>query len=598
MLSGTLPAIDFPVIQTTVTKIQLRDYQQQAVDAAVSHFRQSSESAVLVLPTGAGKSLVIAELARVARGRVLVLTHVKELVAQNAEKVGLLTEQAGIYSAGLGQKATDDKTLVASIQSAARAPEKFDKPFSLVVIDECHRVSNETASQYQQLLSHLKSINPGIKVLGLTATPYRLGTGWIFRTHYHGKVGNTEKPVFDKCIFELPLRPLIRRGYLTEPRLYDGLAAQYDFDLLSRDASGHITEAQIDSLLSQSGRATKSIVKQIRRLAETRQGVIIFAATVRHAKEIMGLLDEESCALITADTPGDERDSLIAGFKAQQIKFLVNVAVLTTGFDAPHVDFIAILRPTESVSLYQQMVGRGLRLAEGKTECLVIDYAANGFDLYYPEVGHPKPNSKSVPVQVHCPVCDFANIFWGLTDEDGDIIEHFGRRCQGLDDHNQQCSFRFRARLCPDCGAENDIAARVCQSCSSTLVDPDTRLKQVLKQQHHHLFRCQDMLLTVDKGMLKVSYLDIEGNDYVQRFRMDTQAQIRALYALFIHTHSKTPGLKLPKINKAEDILAIADHFRHPDLILLKKGKKGWDMVQQFFDYQGRYQTDNREYVS
>lgn len=580
-----------------MTKIKLRDYQQQAVDAAIQHFRSSQESGVLVLPTGAGKSLVIAELARLARGRVLVLTHVKELVAQNAEKVGLLTAEAGIYSAGLGQKSTEDKTLVASIQSAARAPEKFTTPFSLVVIDECHRVSNEADSQYQQLLTHLKSINPNLKILGLTATPYRLGIGWIFRSHYHGKVGNTEKPVFDKCIFELPMRPLIRQGYLTEPNLYDGLAAQYDFDLLTRDASGQISEAQINNLLSQSGRATKSIVRQIRQLAEQRQGVIVFAATVRHATEIVELLAEESCALITADTPNEERDRLIRQFKAREIKFLVNVAVLTTGFDAPHVDFIAILRPTESVSLYQQMVGRGLRLAENKTECLVIDYAANGFDLYYPEVGQPKPNSKSVPVQVHCPVCDFANIFWGLTDEDGDIIEHFGRRCQGLDEHNQQCSFRFRSRLCPDCGAENDIAARICQSCQSTLVDPDTRLKQVLKQQHHHLFRCQDMLLSEDKGMLKITYLDIEGNDYIQRFRMDTQAQIRALYALFIHSHSKTPGIKLPKISKPEDVISLSERFKHPDLILLRKSKKGWDMVQQFFDYQGRYQTDNREYV-
>ncbi|MCF1439573.1 MAG: ATP-dependent helicase, partial [Shewanella sp.] len=315
------------------------------------------------------------------------------------------------------------------------------------------------------------------------------------------------------------------------------------------------------------------------------------------AREVMSLLDGESVALITAETPNDERDRLLKAFKRRDIKFLVNVAVLTTGFDAPHVDFIAILRPTESVSLYQQMVGRGLRLAENKTECLVIDYAANGFDLYYPEIGQAKPSSKSVPVQVHCPQCNFANIFWGLTDEDGDIIEHFGRRCQGLTSDNEQCSYRFRARICPDCGAENDIAARICQRCDSTLVDPDTRLKQVLNKQYHHLFRCQDMLLSADNGILKVTYLDIEGNQQVQEFRMETQAQIRALYALFIHTHSRTPGLQLPKIKRPEDIVAMADRFHHPDLMLLKKNKKGWDIIQQYFDYQGRYQTDNREYA-
>ncbi len=107
----------------------------------------------------------------------------------------------------------------------------------------------------------------------------------------------------------------------------------------------------------------------------------------------------------------------------------MNVAVLTTGFDAPHVDLIAILRPTESVSLYQQIVGRGLRLAPGKTDCLILDYAGNPHDLYAPEVGTPKGKSDNVPVQVFCPACGFANTFWGKTTADGTLIEHFGRRC-------------------------------------------------------------------------------------------------------------------------------------------------------------------------
>lgn len=127
---------------------------------------------------------------------------------------------------------------------------------------------------------------------------------------------------------------------------------------------------------------------------------MIFAATVEHAKEILGLLPADDAALITGDTPGAERDVLIEEFKAQRFRYLVNVSVLTTGFDAPHVDLIAILRPTESVSLYQQIVGRGLRLAPGKIDCLILDYAGNPHDLYAPEVGAPKGKSDNVPVQV------------------------------------------------------------------------------------------------------------------------------------------------------------------------------------------------------
>lgn len=585
------------------THISLRDYQQYSVDAAVAHFKVSQDSAVIVLPTGAGKSIVIGELARIARGNVLILTHVKELVAQNAQKVGLLTAKANIYSAGLKQKKAQGKTVVASIQSAARALEQFSSPFSLVIIDECHRVSTDKTSQYQLLLRHLKQQNPKLKCLGLTATPYRLGLGYVYRHHYHGKVGNTDKPVFEKCIFELPLRPLIKQGYLTKPLIFDGLSAQYDFNELSPSDSGEYPQAEVDALLEHQGRATKAIIKQVKQLAELRRGVLIFAATVRHAQEIMTYLDA-SAALITAKTPHIERDDIIERFKAQQLKFIVNVAVLTTGFDAPHVDLIAVLRPTASVSLFQQMIGRGLRLAPDKADCLVIDYAANGYDLYYPEVGQVKPNSRAVPVQVHCPVCEFANTFWGLVDSDGDIVEHYGRRCQGLIGPESQspkvitavqCDFRFRSKACPDCGAENDIAARICHQCNSTLIDPDKRLKQVLNAQHHHLFKCQDMLLKQDDSKLVVQYIDIEGNDFKQQFHFETPGQRRAFFAVFVISHTRTPGMSHPKYHKVEDVLKDVNRFRKPDMLLLKKNKRFWQLQDTFFDYQGRYQLASSE---
>lgn len=572
--------------------IKLRDYQQQAVQAAITHFKNRHESAVIVLPTGAGKSLVLAELARQARGRVLILTHVKELVAQNAGKVSALTTPATVFAAGLRQKDASGKTVIASIQSASANQEQFNQHFSLVVIDECHRVSQAPGSQYQQLLQHIKSLNPAVKVLGLTATPYRLGSGWIYRQHYHGKVGNTLDPVFEHCIFELPLRPLIKQGYLTPPRLLDGLTAQYDFSSLPAPTSADYPAAAVDSLLGKMGRATELIVQQLRALAKERRGVIIFAATVKHAEEIMRLLNGEPAALLTAETADAERDKLVVAFKQQQLKFLVNVAVLTTGFDAPHLDLIAILRPTASVSLFQQMVGRGLRLFPGKTECLIIDYAANGYDIFFPEVGAPKSHSKAKPVQVPCPSCGFANIFWGLTDQDGDIIEHYGRRCQGLNHESaEQCDYRFRSRCCPACGAENDIAARSCGQCQSVLVDPDKRLREVLSQQHHHLFRCQSMSLSDEQGVLKVSYYDLDGNPFHRWFKLETAAQQRALYAAFIKPHSKAPGLPLPRFSNAAELVSLVQYFRAPQLLLLKKQKQRWLFIEAFFDYQGRYQT-------
>ena len=345
----------------------LRPYQQDAVEAVIRHFRRSQEPAVVVLPTGAGKSLVIAELARKARGRVLVLAHVKELVAQNHAKYQALGMpeglQADLFSAGLGEKNSQRRVVFGSIQSVARNLAQFVDPHSLVIIDECHRIGEADEGQYQQLIAHLRQRNPQVKILGLTATPYRLGLGYIYNYHYRGMVRSQEPRFFRDCIFELPLRQMIREGFLTPPRLIDAPAVHYDFsNLLPRD-NGLFSEQDIERELRRQARVTPQVVRQLIDYARDRQGVMIFAATVEHAREVTGLLPEGAAALITGETPLGERDRLIDAFKARQLKFLVNVAVLTTGFDAPHVDLIAVLRPTESVSLYQQIVGRGLRLA-------------------------------------------------------------------------------------------------------------------------------------------------------------------------------------------------------------------------------------------
>lgn len=381
----------------------LRPYQQEAVDATLAHFRQHKEPAAIVLPTGAGKSLVIAELARLARGRVLVLAHVKELVAQNHAKYLALGLEADIFAAGLQRKESHGKVVFGSVQSVARNLDKFQSEFSLLIVDECHRISDDDDSQYQQILTHLKSVNPQIRLLGLTATPFRLGKGWIYRFHYHGMVRGNEKALFRDCIYELPLRYMIKHGYLTPPERLDMPVVQYDFSRLQVQSNGLFSEADLNRELKKQDRITPHIISQIMEFAAERKGVMIFAATVEHAREITGLLPASEARLITGETPGSERDRLIEDFKAQQFRYLVNVSVLTTGFDAPHVDLIAILRPTESVSLYQQIVGRGLRLAPGKTDCLILDYAGNPHDLYAPEVARRREKVTTFPCRYFVP---------------------------------------------------------------------------------------------------------------------------------------------------------------------------------------------------
>ncbi|MGL6117987.1 DEAD/DEAH box helicase [Plesiomonas sp.] len=589
----------------------LRPYQQEAVDAAIHYFRQHTSAAVIVLPTGAGKSLVIAELARKARGRVLVLAHVKELVEQNHAKYCAYGLDADIFSAGLQQKQSQGKVVFGSVQSVARNLTAFEEAFSLLIIDECHRISDSEDSQYQQVIRHLQQHQPNVRILGLTATPYRLGKGWIYRYHYHGmtRADVEQNPMFRDCIYELPLRYMIKHRYLTPPNRLDMPVVQYDFSQLQANQMGLFSERDINLTLQQQQRITPHIVSQIIEYAQARQGVMIFAATVEHAKEVYGLLPDGQAALITGETPASERQRLITAFKQKTLRYLVNVSVLTTGFDAPHIDLIAILRPTESVSLYQQIVGRGLRLAEGKTDCLILDYAGNPHDLFTPEVGSHKPATDSQPVQVFCPACGFANQFWGKTDTQGTVIEHFGRRCQGWFEHEadegvsngknrerEQCDYRFRFKVCPHCGAENDIAARRCHQCDQVLVDPDDMLKAALNLKDAKVLRCCGMLLQEGRdgkgAWLSITYFDEDGGEdsaeVKERFYLETAAQKQVFRLKFLRVHQRAPGVPFVW-DSAASIIAQQSCLRAPDFVVARLQGKYLTIREKVFDYQGRF---------
>ncbi|MGR4018089.1 DEAD/DEAH box helicase [Vibrio harveyi] len=576
----------------------LRPYQADSVKAVIHYFRKHTTPAVIVLPTGAGKSLVIAELARLAKGRVLVLAHVKELVEQNHAKYEGYGLKGSIFSAGLGRKETDQQVVFASVQSVVRNLDSFKNQFSLLVIDECHRVPDEKTSSYQKVITHLRELNPGIKVLGLTATPYRLGMGWIYQYHTRGQVRTEESRFFRDCIFELPIRYLLDENFLTPARMMDAPVLSYDFSQLKPANTGRYKEAEMDMVIDKAKRATPQIVEQIIQYAKERKGVMVFAATVRHAQEIHGLLPEGETAIVIGDTPTPERDAIIQSFKNREIKYLVNVSVLTTGFDAPHVDLIAILRPTESVSLYQQIVGRGLRLSEGKSECLVLDYAGNSYDLYQPEVGDPKPDSTSEIITIPCPACGFNNNFWGKLDSNGFLLEHFGRRCQGYfeDDETgerEHCGYRFRAKYCGECGADNDIAARICHECDATLVDTDKKLKEALNLKDALIFECTEMDLSVfkssdGKSQLKVTYsgetYQGEGNALVHEFwSLNTKKQKQIFKDQFVRPHLADKHRPFEEASPTR-VVANQHRFRLPQFVIARKSGRFWKLRDKIFD--------------
>jgi DNA repair protein RadD len=572
---------------------KLRDYQQTAVDNVVKYFKKKRAPAVVVLPTGAGKSLVIAELARIAKGRVLVLAHVKELVEQNYEKYVSYGLSAGIFSASLGKKERDQKAIFGNVQSIARAPDEFFEDFSLLIIDECHRVADDGATQYQEVIRKLQARNPGLCVLGLTATPYRLGLGWIYEFSQTGEIKTDQPRFFKQCVYELPLSYMIKNRYLTVPVKVDIPVTSYDFSELTESGRMY-TVAEVEEILKSQKRLTPLIIKNIIDITERfhRQGVMIFSSSVRHAEEIMSYLPEGEARLVLGDTEMTARDQTVQDFKKKKFKYLVNVSVLTTGFDAPHVDVIAILRPTESNSLYQQIVGRGLRLSDEKKDCYILDYTGMGHDIYAPEISDKRPSKDTVQVNVPCPQCGFDNIFWGYADDDGEVIEHFGRKCRGATQDPQTyeitpCGFRFRLKLCHSCGAENDITAKVCEKCDATLIDADAKLKQAKLSKNSHVLTPER--ITFDERLDRNSnpYLEIRYYDYDAQYVSEAHffsnpSSIKKFNINFLRSHLKRPERAF-EIKTPQDVIQAQHLFRLPAFVIARKQDKFWKITEKVF---------------
>ena len=391
--------------------------------------------------------------------------------------------------------------------------------------------------------------------------------------------------------FELSIRVLLQRQYLTPPTRLDCAVLSYDFSGLTPANNGHFREQDLNRVINHYKRVTPQIIAQVQQYAQTRQGVMIFAATSSHAREILALLPADDSALILSATPAPERATVLAQFKQQQLKYLVNVAVLTTGFDAPHVDLIAILRPTESLSLYQQIVGRGLRLAPNKTDCLVLDYAGNLYDLYSNDPGPPPPDNQSVQVTVPCPLCQYPNQFWGKQNPDGLVLEHYGRQCQGMRLEQQQpipCGFRFKARFCPECGTEHDIAARQCRSCGFVFVDPDKKLQDALKLKDALILYVDRLEATIEldqhgKSRLRLRYLDAQEQQLQEFFSLHSRSQIQRLCKIVLAPLVVDRHLPF-QANTVLQLEAMLHRLQPPAVVIAQKDGRFWKIRDKLFE--------------
>jgi len=490
----------------------LRPYQQKAHDAIINWVRKTNAPCLIEAATGAGKSHIIASLAQtiheMSNGKhVLCLAPSAELVVQNSEKYGATGNEYSLFSASVGEKSLRHPVVFGTPLTVKNKITRFGEQFAMVIIDECHG----TTPTIKSIIEAMRDKNPRLRVVGMTATPYRMNEGFIFSQWADGKPvaehERLEETFFEASVDRITARELIEQGYLTQPIVGGIHAEAYHTIGMELNSRGQFDQADIDQAFHGQGRKTAAIIADIVAQAQDRHGVMIFAATVRHAHECLDSLPAGLSAIVTGETPKQERKDIIERFKAREIKYLVNVSVLTTGFDAPHVDVVAMLRATESVGLLQQIIGRGLRLSDGKDDCLVLDYAENlerhcpDGDIFTPTIRAKSKADDVKFVTCHCPLCNAENTFKARPNDgyqidaigyfcdldgiciettDGPLPAHYGRRCQNRFVSGGEiigCEYRWTFKECPHCEAENDIAARYCHECKGELVDPNEKLR-------------------------------------------------------------------------------------------------------------------------
>lgn len=348
--------------------MELRDYQKQALECSSSALIKDKINPLIVAATGTGKSLMIASLidrmtSMWPKLRVICLASSMELISQNYDKFQLISNKkyrSGIVCSKLNRRDTDKDIIFGSIKSVLNRIYEIGTRH-LIIIDEAHLIPFKKNSEYRKAISFFKSKFDRVKFVGYTATPYREKEGYI--------IGH-ENSIFDDIVFEYNIGDAIKNGYLCP---VTNFSSKDSLDMLNvKIVNNDYCLSQSDRMIS---KALNIITPELISLIKSRTSTIIFVPQKNSCNLLSKILTENSISnhTITSDT-GYERSLYIDRFKKGQTKVLININCLTTGFDAPNVDLIIILRPTKSKVNYVQMVGRGTRLFPNKKNCLIGDF--------------------------------------------------------------------------------------------------------------------------------------------------------------------------------------------------------------------------------
>jgi DNA repair protein RadD len=391
--------------------MEYRQYQEDAISTVMTAMDKKT-AVLLQAPTGSGKAIIFCEIIKryleeYPSLKIGIVSHRHKLVTQAMEKLMKVwpsgVNLAGYACASVGKVEVDKRIVIGSIQTLARRV--LEEPFDLLIIDEAHRVNFCSDSQYRKLVEKNQELNPGLRILGMTATPYRLNHGFIYGTKCRsGKVN-----LFTQLDYTIGMNELIEQGYLSQWRAKQPVDIKADLKKI-KISNGEYDDNQLTELLIRN-RHMKSVVEAYQSYGEERKHCLVFAVTIKHAEALNAFFSEfgYSSGVVHSKMKKDAKESVLKAFEDGEINFLVNVGILTEGWDCPPVDLIILCRPTKSPALFVQMIGRGTRVFPGKKNLLILDMV-NNFrehgDPANPVVKYKKSDKTGEALIKVCPNCE------------------------------------------------------------------------------------------------------------------------------------------------------------------------------------------------
>ncbi len=565
---------------------ELRPYQQQSVFETWEALRENDDPVLLMASVGAGKSLMLASILLTIQQQgkhALCIVNNAELVRNNCQTFVDQGGKASIYCAALEQKNIDNNIIFGTPLSILNGITKNEPiaqiKFNIIIVDEAHNINHlNDRNSFLRIFRHFKQQYSGMRLLGATGTNFRFAGSSI--------VG--EGRIFKRQVGNITTSWLIENNYLIKPTFNIDEKYIIDFSKVKLKKTGQFDHKELTNVVENNSRLTKLICIQLIHIMEKqdRYGVFIFASTTNHAREILSYLPRSQAALILGDTPHHERTIILDKARKGEIKYIVNISIISVGVDVPSFDTISYLRPTESLVLFVQTMGRALRLSEstGKTDALVLDFAGNiarhsDWDDPILLDALKQTIDKDKPLVIQCPQCQEMN-----TDS--------ARRCIGRW-KDKRCDYYFEFKEClnSECKTKNDIAARICYKCQNEIIDPNAKLSlEKIKPSSTELkvIKANYSISGPPRGFrLIANYhcINTNGENCIVRecYSPLNDKSTNIFYAQFVRKHCKDASKWYLHLNNRSKMEAMLNDIETPNILIAIKENNNWKIRKKIF---------------